>query len=415
MLRSTSLGLKILVASSVVAFAACGGDPFTSPGGSTSASTGGAGGVSATASSTGGGGDGGSSTSTTGVGGSGGCDADLMSDSQHCGTCEHDCLGGACGAGRCAPVAIDETPVPAYGVAVDEHFVFWTSRGTETLGTSDANGFVRRADLDGAGAIVLASSEAMPTLLALSEDTVYWTDEGGSLATGAGSVKSTGKSQPCSPTCPPIAKGLDRPFGITFANGVVYWTTLGAISASQGTLYAWSNESTTPLFTGLSDPTILAHDAGVLFFSQPYAGNVNAYDLAAGNDALSALALGQLGPDGVAVDGDDVYFTTYAGGKLKRVKRDGTALVELANGLDHPALVALDADDVYWTAYGSGTADGQIQRMKKGCVGASCVETIATGQCGPIGIAVDEKAVYWANEKAGASGCAAGAVMKVAK
>jgi hypothetical protein len=298
-------------------------------------------------------------------------------------------------------------------VAVDAQFVFWTSRGTESFGASDGNGFVKRAGLDGAGAVVLASNEAMPTLLALSQDTVYWTDEGGSSKVGAGSVKSALKSQPCSTGCAAIATALDRPFGIAYGDGVLYWTTLGPIGSNQGALHS-TNDGGKPLLDGLGDPTILAVDANDLFFTQFFAGNVNKLGLL-GTTILTTLVAGQFAPDGIAVDGDDVYFANSGGGKVKRVKRDATDAVELADGLDHPGLVALDADYVYWTAYGSANADGQIQRMKKGCVGAACVETLATGQCGPIGIAVDQKAVYWANEKAGASGCAAGAVMRIAK
>src|SRR4051812_48420937 len=31
------------------------------------------------------------------------CNADLKTDAKNCGSCGHDCLGGACTAGKCAP------------------------------------------------------------------------------------------------------------------------------------------------------------------------------------------------------------------------------------------------------------------------------------------------------------------------
>jgi hypothetical protein len=49
---------------------------------------------------------------------------DTSADPNHCGACNHGCLGGACARGRCQPVALVKTASLASTLALDENFFF---------------------------------------------------------------------------------------------------------------------------------------------------------------------------------------------------------------------------------------------------------------------------------------------------
>ena len=115
-----------------------GGTSGAGPGGS--AGTGGSAGMSGTGGSAGTGGTG-ATAGTGGTGGSsgtGGCTqtqcgadcADVNSDPNHCGQCDHDCDGGTCSSGKCQPVLLSSgNGQEIYSVAVDATHVYFGSFG----------------------------------------------------------------------------------------------------------------------------------------------------------------------------------------------------------------------------------------------------------------------------------------------
>ncbi len=74
--------------------------------------------------------------------------------------------------------------------------------------------------------------------------------------------------------------------------------------------------------------------------------------------------------------------------------------------------IAYDSSGLYWTSAGSGDGDGKV--MWLATISAKVV-AIATGLRQPIGLALDDGFVYWAND--GCDGCSAGhgEVRRVAK
>ena len=65
-------------------------------------------------------------------GDAGPCAADLSTSAEHCGRCNHSCLGGTCAAGKCQPVTLATRSSP-YDIALDATDVYWTDKGGGAL------------------------------------------------------------------------------------------------------------------------------------------------------------------------------------------------------------------------------------------------------------------------------------------
>ncbi len=111
----------MVLVGSVVGLSAC-EEETTSDDDDGAGATGGTGGTGTMA-----GGAGGAGGDVGGTGGSGGtpeCDADLENDPLNCGSCERDCLGGACENGACLPVLLHDDNF--FGpMATDGAHVYW--------------------------------------------------------------------------------------------------------------------------------------------------------------------------------------------------------------------------------------------------------------------------------------------------
>lgn len=320
-------------------------------------------------------------------GGSPGCDdgqalcagacVDTTSDPEHCGACDHYCLGAPCVASRCEPLVLASGGVEPTDIAVDDTTAYWVDPVARQVMTVPVGG-------GNAAFLFMGDPPFAPQSITLGPDgQVYFTDSGLELVAKA-SFEGDFTI---------LADGQTYAMGIAVDAESVYWT-----SADEGTVMKVPIAGGAPvaLATGQDSPLGIAVDATHVYWVNE-GGTVMKVPVAGGPP--SAIADGQLKPKDIAVDATSVYWTND-GGTVMKAPLEGGSPVALAEGQRNPRKLAIDAESVYWT-----NDDGTVKKVP---IGGGAPETLATGQDHPLGITVDATSVYWTNS-------AAGTVMKLPK
>jgi hypothetical protein len=352
-----------------------------------------------------------------------------QSDANNCGACGHSCLGGACSAGKCAPVLLasaqgdSASGVPWYPyttdsgdplegpdrIAIDDTHVYWLNLRGEVMRVPISGGTVERVastkpnpawlEMDdqfvyfstleaeifrvpkaggtpvllvpaktGRPAVLLLPGDPYPIELRLAANQLQWAD-----GSGVYSCPVTG--------CVGEPQSLDSgaPDSLPFSF---------AIDAS-GKMYA-SEEDHDPQATTVSYSMTVFRDGQWLGFAGPTAY----YELLGGVNEVYALATTDFGPTGV-VRWAESSVTFLA---------SGDAVPGAPRGL------ALDDDFAYWSNAAANDSDRQkriasvVRCAKTGC---AAPQVLADAQLDPRAVAVSKDAVFWTTGD--------GNVMKLAK
>src|SRR5262249_8745705 len=140
---------------------------------------------------------------------------DLETDPHHCGRCGHDCLGGACAAGKCQPHAMVTTGHPQF-LAVGATDVYYTARDNES---------VLRLGKDGCSPQTVCRSPRRRTEeLQIDATNAYFAFRTPSDAGALGGIGSC----PLSGGAPTeLAGGQDNPVYLILAGRTLYWAQGG--------------------------------------------------------------------------------------------------------------------------------------------------------------------------------------------
>jgi hypothetical protein len=333
--------------------------------------------------------------------------ADVWADPVNCGSCGHDCLGGACNAGECAPFVLAVTH-GSIGIAIDSTFVYWADNEAGVIDKLSK-------DLTHAGTpSVVASGDAAASVQGIASDGtyVYWTNK-----MSGGQVR---RALPTGANMTTIATGQSQPDWVVSNGSLVVWTNQGSNTVMAAP--AWSDGGIAPTQLNLSGefgtaPAGLAIDGSRVYYATKTNGGGLAESAPLDGGAVAVLGAATY----VSISVDDVH-AFWTGGAISpsvyvnaKGGTPGTQRTLVTNSaLNCPLALLSDGTDVYFLDQGSptcaqATSDaGALYRVSIADAGG-LPPPLVSGLADPQAMAVDSRAIYWV------TGGPDGAVMRLAK
>jgi hypothetical protein len=340
-------------------------------------------------------------------------DASFQSDPRHCGACGHDCLGGTCNEGRCAPTALASGQVRTLWLALSANSVFWSVGSA--IATCPKSGCGANAPL-----AIVSGRTGIHEIVA-GAGRVFWTECGASDG-AAYSCPDTGCAA-AAPTLMASGFGCLEALALDEPHSVFYFAS-------------WENLYSCPLDTCSS--------ASSSRIAKDRTGYISSLELVGATPfwleaeiGLHACVAPSCIPEGArlvaqtqrnaistpSVVGSFAYWTSYwagpaqdfdpdqlpqitvgTGGVVVRApltQNGGAAEVLIAGG--SPTAVVADDTGFWFADHLSGSI---LACPSSGCDAGAA--PVALGQGKPFSLVQDESALYWGNY-------GDGRIMKLAK
>jgi hypothetical protein len=302
------------------------------------------------------------------------------------------CRFGASGAS--APVGLVTNLSNPYGLVVRAGTLYLTDVGAGTVASIATAG---------GGLTVLATQQQALAGLAVDDHAVYFASvnglssvplDGGAVASIVGDVSATG------------AVAVDATTAYFFA---AEESTVGDLAIVESVPLA-GGALTGLGATSQQAPWVAVGSGGVYWTTATFSEDAGTYSGSvqrqpAGGGPAQPLTAGNVVPLAVAVDGNDVFYSSDSP-SISRVGADGGPSTVLATSAYDAVALAVDDENVYWVDSFVGTIN---------CVPRSggAATVIASGQDPPVAIAVDSAGVYWITQPPGPDSF--GRLMKLAR
>ncbi|APR88558.1 Putative serine/threonine-protein kinase pknH [Minicystis rosea] len=200
-------------------------------------------------------------------------------------------------------------------------------------------------------------------------------------------------SAACAPTPLATSKDADGPWAVAVMDGDVYWVNKLGGTVARRTLGSAAPE----VLTAVVAPVAIAAAGGSVVWAEQdglWGCPAEACD-ANKKKIFGSVAPGSL--QGVALDGQFVYFTDRGDGQLTgkvvRCAIDGCAApLEIVTGQVAPQAITLSGAFVFWTDAGNGEANGNVYRASTTGQG---VTQITGNLVSPSAVAADDMYVYF--------------------
>jgi hypothetical protein len=307
---------------------------------------------------------------------------------------------GSCGArapGGIHPlIAVATGQDDPFGVAVDDHDVYWTNFAYPDFTGGTVMQAPKPSGAAAAAPFMLADQQGSPGDIAVDATHVYWANYNGNAIERA-PISIGGASL--------LTEAGGTPTGLQIDAERVFW---GNPAGRGGGSFISFGVLATPLDGGshqvlcCDDRTVwaLASDADNLYVA---AGDILVLPKtgSASGGVPATLAVDGRAYYGVAVDAQNVYWTaldsTGTAGRLmvKSLAGDDPPR-PLASGLDAPSAVISDGNNVYWL--NASLARGAVLRIP---VAGGAATEIAWGQLQPVRLTADATHLYWTNRTGG--------------
>jgi hypothetical protein len=288
---------------------------------------------------------------------------DLETDADNCGSCGRSCLGGACENGQCAPAVVTSVSgIPQVLVADKERIYWiagtviyaaptkggpWEKRVSETdpirdlavdndylYWTVPGQDKVKRAALDGSGSEITVAQEFPgngPTRIALDTTNVYWR-----APNGIRTAMKVGVNQ--SPTAVSPSGVGDGP--LATLDTAIYWTYNGALWQAVFKSGAWTSSE---LKTGLGAVYAMATTSDSVFWSQWDQSWLMRADL----DGMNPINAGVGQAKAMVSRGGDVYWS-HSNNSIKMYSTNDLLTRDVIQLASPPIGLAIDDKAIYW-------------------------------------------------------------------
>jgi len=268
------------------------------------------------------------------------CGADLQNDPNHCGECDHGCLGGDCTAGKCQRVVVADGQSEPAGITVDDASVYWVNVANKSLKRMPKTGGAQER-LD-----VAADGVTDPFDVAVDGSYLYWSERSGTEVFRK-----------------PLAGGAKE--HVTWGVGACAFLAIGG-----GLVFVSDFRSDDPSIGHIVSSPVEGSNGMLIYQNQP---------LAAGLDAVGAELFW------ARAEPDSIMRGTFDGGPSSTmVTATGTI-----SGL------AYDGSKLYWIE--------EEQRVMSAELGMATPETFYGGApgAGMTDLAVDDSSIWWSERGTG--------------
>jgi hypothetical protein len=324
---------------------------------------------------------------------------DTQTDPNHCGRCDHSCLGGQCAGGKCQPIELARGPAGATGIALDDRNVYWSSY--------DGNAILKVPKTGGNPTTLAQAANGVQSPLGVFVEGgyVYWVN----TVLFYGSIMRC-PVLGCGASPETVVYNLDEPVDLTVDATRVYIALANGfqIASAPKVFPDGGADGGTRLYATASKPRQLVLDGDHIVWIDDGSGEVQRIAIDGGD--YRSLGANGLDGRGVTVDSTTAYWVSLAGNVSRRSKDGGGSVTALAVGEGNPLDIVVDQTSAYWIKV-VFPSDGGLDlagSVRTCSLGACAPSDLATGLKHPRALAIDDEAVYWVNH-------ADGAVMKVAK
>ncbi len=304
------------------------------------------------------------------------CSANLSTSPDHCGACGRSCQGGSCTNGRCPMQTLTTVGTLPYGIAIDDTHVYYTDRD---------EGVLRKLPKAGGAPEVLAMNQGEITFVAVDPGTegfVYFTRNGLN-----GGVSKVPKNHGAVVTLASIPFGWE--LAIDETN--VYFTTGGPENPPPGATgslqrVAKTGGAAVRLAVTSAQPGSIALDDTSIYFNDKLGKTVNRLDKS-GPSVPEEIANSQAAPDGIAIDGDKLFWTCFDGDTVVVLSRQTSQSRVLASLQESPNGIVAGGNFAYYSTY-QGNTIGRVSADGGPPLILANVDT-------PIRLALDDQYVYF--------------------
>jgi len=214
---------------------------------------------------------------------------------------------------------------------------------------STGSGTIAAASLDGGSPVVVVADAGTPAYIAVVGSDLYWTDRLNPNGSIVARTLPGGAVRR-------IVAGERYPTGIAVVGTTVYWT----VQQDDGLSKSLPDGGSASVSGNLNYPEDIVSDSTSMFIASPGSG-IMKVALTGGNAAILSPFPDTDWAAGIDLDGNTLYFTFHVSGKVARMPKTGGPVETIAVGQSSPYGIAVDAKAVYWANNSANT----IMRLAK--------------------------------------------------